>query len=69
VVAVYLYRYYDPVNGRWPSRDPIEEEGGLNLYGFVTNSGVNKLEYLGYSEYDDTRSDPKENGLFRKICG
>jgi RHS repeat-associated protein len=24
----YGYRYYDPVTGRWPSRDPIEEEGG-----------------------------------------
>ncbi|MFZ9938074.1 MAG: RHS repeat-associated core domain-containing protein, partial [Luteolibacter sp.] len=31
----YGYRYYDPVTGRWPSRDPIEEEGGLNLYGFL----------------------------------
>ena len=31
----YGYRYYDPLTGRWPSRDPIEEEGGVNLYGFV----------------------------------
>jgi len=23
----YGYRYYDPVIGRWPSRDPIEEKG------------------------------------------
>jgi RHS repeat-associated protein len=30
----YLYRYYDPLTGRWPSRDPIEEGGGMNLYGF-----------------------------------
>ena len=34
----YGYRYYDPVTGRWPSRDPIEEEGGTNLYGFVLNN-------------------------------
>jgi hypothetical protein len=27
-VAYYGYRYYDPVAGRWPSRDPIGEEGG-----------------------------------------
>ena len=33
----YGYRYYDPNTGRWPSRDPIEEEGGINLYGFVQN--------------------------------
>ena len=31
----------------WPSRDPIEEEGGLNLYGFVRNDGVNRWDYLG----------------------
>jgi hypothetical protein len=46
-VTDYLYRYYDPVTGRWPSRDPIEEEGGINLYGFAGNDGVNKLDYLG----------------------
>jgi RHS repeat-associated protein len=46
-VAYYGYRYYDPKTGRWPSRDPIEELGGINLYGFVSNDGVNKLDVLG----------------------
>jgi hypothetical protein len=46
-VADYLYRYYDPITGRWPSRDPIGEEGGLNLYGFVTNNPCNDAELLG----------------------
>jgi RHS repeat-associated protein len=32
----------------WPSRDPIEEEGGINLYGFVGNDGVNWWDYLGH---------------------
>ncbi|PAW75658.1 MAG: hypothetical protein B9S38_00745 [Verrucomicrobiia bacterium Tous-C4TDCM] len=41
-VRYYGYRYYDPVTGRWPSRDPIEERGGINLYGFVGNDGVNR---------------------------
>jgi RHS repeat-associated protein len=41
----YGYRYYDPVTGRWPSRDPIGEEGGNNLYEFVGNDGVNRLDY------------------------
>jgi RHS repeat-associated protein len=45
----YGYRYYDPKTGRWPSRDPIEEEGGINLYGFVGNDGVNKWDLLGNS--------------------
>lgn len=43
----YTSRYYDPVTGRWPSRDPIGERGGLNLYGFVGNDGVNGWDYLG----------------------
>jgi RHS repeat-associated protein len=43
----YGYRYYDPKTGRWPSRDPIEENGGVNLYGFVYNDGVNQWDYLG----------------------
>jgi RHS repeat-associated protein len=43
----YGYRYFDPITGRWPSRDPIQERGGLNLYGFVRNSGVDKWDILG----------------------
>jgi RHS repeat-associated protein len=46
-VSDYAYRYYDPVTGRWPSRDPIGEEGGINLYGFVQNNGINWSDYLG----------------------
>jgi RHS repeat-associated protein len=46
-VADYGYRYFDPNTGRWPSRDPIEEEGGVNLYGFVGNDGVDKVDVLG----------------------
>jgi RHS repeat-associated protein len=46
-VADYLYRYYDPLTGRWLNRDPIEEDGGVNLYGFVENDGVNVFDILG----------------------
>ncbi|MEI6607735.1 MAG: RHS repeat-associated core domain-containing protein, partial [Verrucomicrobiota bacterium] len=45
----YIYRPYDPLTGRWPSRDPIGEEGGLNLYGFVGNDGVDNIDLLGNS--------------------
>jgi RHS repeat-associated protein len=31
------HRAYDPDLGRWLSRDPIGESGGLNLYGYVAN--------------------------------
>jgi integrase/recombinase XerD len=46
-VAYYAYRYYDPVTGRWPSRDPIEERGGLNLYHFVQNMPNGRIDVLG----------------------
>jgi len=36
----------------WPSRDPIEEDGGVNLYGFVGNDGVNSWDYLGMCKED-----------------
>lgn len=31
----------------WPSRDPIQEFGGLNLYGFVGNNPVGRIDRLG----------------------
>ncbi len=43
----YGHRYYDPRQGRFINRDPIEEEGGINLYGFVGNNTVNRVDYLG----------------------
>jgi uncharacterized protein RhaS with RHS repeats len=49
-VTYYSYRWYDPLTGRWPSRDPIEEEGGINLYGFVRNDGVNRVDLLGLDD-------------------
>jgi RHS repeat-associated protein len=43
----YGYRYYNPQLGRWPSRDPIEEEGGINLYEHVNNRAINSWDGLG----------------------
>ncbi|UDQ98387.1 RHS repeat-associated core domain-containing protein [Lentisphaerota bacterium WC36G] len=43
----YNYRYYNPVNGKWLSRDPIQEKGGMNVYGFVNNNIINKWDKLG----------------------
>jgi len=31
----------------WPSRDPIGERGGVNLYGMVRNDTVGRWDYLG----------------------
>jgi len=46
-VRVYGFRYYNPAAGRWLSRDPIGEQGGPNLYAFLTNNGINTFDYLG----------------------
>ena len=54
-VTYYTYRWYDPVTGRWPSRDPIEEEGGVNLYGFVGNDGVGNIDLLGLALHPAAR--------------
>jgi len=35
----YRYRHYKAATGRWLGRDPIGDEGGVNLYGFVENDG------------------------------
>jgi len=43
----YGYRYYSPSTGRWLSRDPIEEEGGQNLYGFIGNAPSDDWDWYG----------------------
>jgi RHS repeat-associated protein len=47
--GLYLtkYRAYEPGLGRWISRDPIEEDGGINLYGYLVNDPVNLVDPLG----------------------
>jgi RHS repeat-associated protein len=47
--ALYYYglRYYSPDLGRWLSRDPIGESGGVNVYGFVNNTSPSSIDILG----------------------
>ena len=47
--GLYYYgnRWYDPFTGRWPSRDPIGERGGVNLYGFLYNSTPSWIDRQG----------------------
>jgi RHS repeat-associated protein len=47
----YGYRFYDPVVGRWINRDPIEENGGVNLYGFVGNEPSRGIDSFGLDRY------------------
>jgi RHS repeat-associated protein len=62
-VYYYGYRYYIPELGRWPNRDPIEEDGGINVYGFVLNNAINYTDPNGqellYSPLEATNKEIK----------
>jgi RHS repeat-associated protein len=45
--------------GVWPNRDPIGERGGLNLYGFVRNNPISRIDHHGLSD---------ENSPSGKLC-
>jgi RHS repeat-associated protein len=54
----YGYRYYNSQTGRWISRDPIGEAGGINLSAFTGNNTVNFIDKLGlYVEKDKIITD------------
>lgn len=46
-VACEAGAFMDPNKGRWLSRDPLEEQGGANLYGFVANNPISRIDPLG----------------------
>ncbi|WP_368737418.1 RHS repeat-associated core domain-containing protein [Parazoarcus communis] len=41
------YRAYDSQTARWLSRDPIEEEGGVNLYAYAVGNPVSYTDPSG----------------------
>ena len=64
----YLMRFYDPFNGRWLNRDPIEEEGGNNLYAFCLNNPIAIFDLLGlltsseaFEHYKSGPDDPNDS--------
>ena len=46
-LSYYGYRFYSPVLGRWMNRDPLQEAGDINLYGFISNNPVDLVDYYG----------------------
>ncbi len=58
----YGFRYYEPNLQRWLNRDPIQEAGGINLYGFVFNDPLRRIDPFGLDLFGppgDLFSDPK----------
>jgi len=64
----YGYRFYAPAWQRWVSRDPIGEDGGLNLYGYVDNAPVVFFDILGTGKHCDEWRCEKQPGEFLKIA-
>lgn len=67
-----IYRGYDTEIGRWLSRDPIAERGGVNLYAYVGNSPVSFYDPLGLRadvNFNDgtTKSAMTADGLYEII--
>jgi len=64
----YGYRHYDPGTGRWLNRDPIDEKGGLNLYGFGQNDPINRFDISGLiAPHHDDPYNPSMAG--KPCCG
>ncbi len=56
--------------GRWLSADPIGEEGGFNLYGYVANNPVSSIDQLGLETLIlIQRHQPEPGQEARDACG
>jgi len=54
------FRYYDPVIGRYISRDPLGYKDGMNSYTYVHNNPINHIDPLGLWTW---------GGVFRTVGG
>jgi RHS repeat-associated protein len=52
-------RAYSPVLGRWLSRDPLDQPNAVNLYGYVRNNPVSRIDPSGLADIEIT---PGVNG-------
>ena len=58
----YGYRYYKASTGTWPNRDPLEEDGGENIYSFVYNEPISMFDDLGAKPNKPTPPKPTPTG-------
>ena len=64
----YGYRYYAPRLGRWMTRDPIEEDGGANLYNYLGNASLNNWDGLGLRGLPPPSPPSSIGGLVNLFC-
>ena len=60
----FLHRWYDAKTGKWISRDPIGEKGGVNLYSYTSNNPVNLMDIDGLCS--NSKKSFKEG--FNSVC-
>ena len=66
------YRYLSPKQGRWVNRDPLAEDGGVNLYASCGNGPVNcvdsfGLQFAGEAWMTDPLPSPQQTEMQGKI--
>ncbi len=59
----YNYRHYNPLDGRWTSRDPIGEEGDVNIYSSFKNNSVVSYDVFGLSNQEEDCKQKIANAL------
>ena len=47
VLVYYNYRHYNPVDGRWTTKDPVKSNALLNYYWGIVNAPIYHMDYLG----------------------
>jgi hypothetical protein len=67
--ALNLQASYDPTTGRWAGRDPIEERGGWNLYAFVGNDPIIRIDKLGLDDWSMRRARRQQEQASDGSCG
>ena len=58
-------RWYDPSLGRFLSQDPIGFSGGLNVYAYVGNNPIHRVDPSGLRPPQAHSMDPIDNGIIR----
>ena len=53
----YPLRTYQPATGRWLKRDPLEEEGGANLYAMVRNNPLSLVDPFGLRDLNSSETE------------
>jgi RHS repeat-associated protein len=62
-LQLLTYRYYDPNAGRFITRDPISYVGGINIYAYINNNPIGKIDVLGLDDadrqFEESGNEPK----------